>query len=107
MDVDAVSSMCPCQPAGSPSSSATQSSTTPSSSVEAGDVRQRIAFWLSVAARSSARMAGSELELAKYAKNRGVLPVRHRRQEDSSTSFSTAENGSPCSGAVAGSRDRT
>ncbi len=68
VEVDAVSSMWPCQPVGSPSSSATQSSTTPSSSVEAGDVRQTIAFWLSVAARSSARIAGSELEMPKYAK---------------------------------------
>ena len=99
--------MCPCQPDGSPSSSATQSSTTPSSSVEAGDVRQRIAFWLSAAASSSARMAGSELELAKYAKNRGCCQCVIAGRRISSTSFSTAENGSPCSGAVAGSRDRT
>ena len=60
--------MCPCQPSGSPSSSATQSSTTPSSSVAAGAVRHRIATEFSAAASSSARIAGSEDAVAKYAK---------------------------------------
>ena len=60
VEVEALSSMCPCQPDGSPSRSATQSSTTPSSSVAAGAVRHRIAIELSVAASSSARIAGSD-----------------------------------------------
>ena len=68
VEIEAVSSMCPCQPAGSPSSSAVQSSTTPSSSVEAGAVRHRIATEFSVAASSSARIAGSDELVAKYAK---------------------------------------
>ena len=68
VDVDAVSSMWPCQPSGRPSSCAAQSSTTPSSSVDAGAVRHRIAVELSVAASSSARIAGSAELVAKYAK---------------------------------------
>ncbi len=65
VEVEAVSSMCPCHPDGSPSSCATQSSTTPSSSVAAGAVRHRIATELSVAASSSARIAGSDELVAK------------------------------------------
>jgi hypothetical protein len=60
VDVEALSSMCPCHPSGRPTSWATQSSTRPSSSVEAGAVRQRIATWLSAAASSSARIPGSD-----------------------------------------------
>ena len=71
VDVEALSSMCPCQPRGSPSSSAAQSSTTASSSVAAGAVRHRNATELSVAASSSARIAGSAELVAKYAKYRG------------------------------------
>ena len=63
--VDAVSSMCPCQPSGSPSSFAVQSSTTPSSSVAAGAVRHRNATEFKVAASSSARIPGGEAEVAK------------------------------------------
>ena len=66
--IEALSSMWPCQPAGSPSSCATQSSTTPSSSVAAGAVRHRIETELSAAASSSATIAGSEEPVAKYAK---------------------------------------
>ncbi len=65
VEIDAVSSMWPCQPSGSPSSSAVQSRTSPSSSVEAGDVRHRIATEFRVAASSSARMAGSAALVAK------------------------------------------
>ncbi len=65
VEVEALSSMWPCQPLGRPSRSATQSSTTPSSSVEAGAVRHRMATELSVAASSSARIAGSEALVAK------------------------------------------
>jgi hypothetical protein len=50
---------------------ATQSSTSSSSSVAAGEVRQSIAFTFSVAASTSARIPGSEPEVAKYAKNLG------------------------------------
>ena len=43
VEVDAVSSMCPCRPSGSPRSCRSQSSASSSSSVAAGDVRQSIA----------------------------------------------------------------
>ncbi len=65
VEVEAVSSMCPCQPSGRPSSCATQSTTCSSSSVSAGDVRHRNPTLLSVAAISSARMPGSSAVLAK------------------------------------------
>ena len=68
VDVEALSSMWPCQPDGRPRRSAAQSSTTPSSSVDAGAVRHRIAIELSVAASSSARIPGSAALVAKYAK---------------------------------------
>ena len=60
VEVDAVSSICPCQCPGSPSSWLTQSRTRPSSSVEAGEVRHRMATGLSAAASSSARMPGGD-----------------------------------------------
>ena len=65
VDTEAESSMWPCQPAGSPSRSGTQLSTTSSSSVAAGAVRQRIATALRVAASISARIAGGGLLVAK------------------------------------------
>ena len=65
VEVDAASSMWPCQPSGRPSSCAAQSHTRPSSSVEAGAVRHRNAIGLSAAASSSARIPGREAELAK------------------------------------------
>jgi hypothetical protein len=65
VDVDAVSSMWPCQPSGSPSSCRTQSTTRSSSSVDAGDARQTMATWFSAAAMSSARMPGSDDVTAK------------------------------------------
>ena len=65
VEVDAESSMWPCQPSGSPSSCATQSHTSPSSSVEAGAVRHRIATLLSAAASSSARIPGRDALVAK------------------------------------------
>ena len=52
-------------------------------------------------------MAGSELEMPKYAKYRGDCQWVIAGRRISSTSRRTAENGSPCSGADAGSRDRT
>ena len=68
VEVEALSSICPCQPSGSPSNFATQSSMTPSSSVAAGAVRHRIETELSAAASISARIAGSDEPVAKYAK---------------------------------------
>ncbi len=65
VDVDAVSSMCPCQPSGNPSSRRTQSTVRISSSVDAGDARQTSATWLSVAESSSARIPGSDAVTAK------------------------------------------
>ncbi len=63
--VDAVSSMWPCQPSGSPSSCRTQSTVRSSSSVDAGEARQVIATCCIVAASSSARMPGSDAVTAK------------------------------------------
>jgi hypothetical protein len=63
--VEAVSSMWPCKPSGSPTSWRSQSRASSSSSVAAGDVRQSIAFTLSAAASSSARIPGSLPEIAK------------------------------------------
>ena len=65
VEVEAVSSMWPCQPSGRPSSCRTQSATRSSSSVEAGDARQTIATWFNAAASSSARIAGSDEVTAK------------------------------------------
>jgi hypothetical protein len=65
VEVEALSSMCPCQPGGRPSSCASQSSTTSSSSVSAGPVRHRKPTLLSAAAIISARMPGSLAVLAK------------------------------------------
>ncbi len=65
VDVDAVSSIWPCQPSGSPINCATQSHTSSSSSVEAGAVRHRKPTEFSVAASSSARIPGSAPVTAK------------------------------------------
>ena len=65
VEVDAVSSMCPCHSRGSPSSWASQSIVTTSSSVAAGEARQRIWVTFRVAASSSARIPGSEPVVAK------------------------------------------
>ena len=73
----------------------------PSSSVEAGDVRQRIAFWLIVAARSSARIAGSDSRCRSTRSTAATASAVIAGKRISSTSRSTAENGSPCSGADA------
>ena len=65
VDVDAVSSMCPCHPSGRPSSCASQSIVSSSSSVRAGEVRQRKPTLFSVATSSSARIPGSDAVVAK------------------------------------------
>ena len=103
VDVDAVSSMCPCQPSGRPSSCRTQSTTRSSSSVDAGDARQCSATWFIAAAISSARMPGSDAVTAKYAKKRGCCQFVSAGTISSSRSRSTFANGSPCSGGDAGS----
>ena len=95
--------MCPCQPAGSPISWATQSATSNSSSVDAGAVRQRKPTLFSVAASSSARIPGSEPDTAKYAKNRGCCQCVTPGSRISSRSRSTASKLSACSGGDAGS----
>ncbi len=94
VDVDAVSSMCPCQPSGSPSSWRTQSTVRSSSSVDAGDACQRIATWFIVAASSSARMPGSDAVIAKYAKKRGCCQFVSAGTISSSRSRNTFANGS-------------
>ena len=65
VDVDAVSSMCPCQPSGRPSSWRTQSTVRSSSSVDAGEARQVSATWFIAAQSSSARIPGSDAVTAK------------------------------------------
>ena len=104
VDVDAVSSMWPCQPSGSPSSCRTQSTVRSSSSVDAGDARQFSATWFRVAAISSARMPGSDAVTAKYAKKRGCCQFVSAGTISSSRSRRTFANGSACSGGPAGSR---
>ena len=99
VDVDAVSSMCPCQPSGQPEQlprasrrRAARARSTP------GEARQRIATWFSVAASSSARIAGSDAVIAKYAKKRGCCQCVIAGRISSSRSRSTSANGSPASG---------
>ncbi len=65
VEVEAVSSMWPCQSPSRPISSQSHSIVSSSSSVAAGPVRQSIAFRLNAAARSSARMPGSEPVIEK------------------------------------------
>jgi len=100
--VDAVSSMCPRNSSGSPTSCRSQSTVSSSSSWSAGEVRQRIPTWFRPAMRSSASTPGSEPVVAKYAKKRGLCQcvVPGRRIE--SRSATTFENGSGSSGAAAG-----
>ena len=74
-----------------------------SSSVAAGEVRQSIAFWLRAAIRSSARIPGSDAVMPKYAKKRGWFQCVMPGSRIESRSASTAENGSPVSGAFSGS----
>ncbi len=104
VDVDAVSSMCPCHPAGSPSSWASHPAATYSSSVETGEACQRIATVFSAAARNSARMAGSDELVAKYAKKRGWFQCVIAGRSTSSRSRSTFANGSGSSGGAVGRR---
>ena len=63
--VDAVSSMCPSNSGGSPTSCRSQSQVSSSSSCNTGDVRQRIPTWLRPATRSSASTPGSDPVVAK------------------------------------------
>ena len=107
VDVDAVSSMWPWNPSGRPTSSRSQSIVSSSSSVAAGPVRQSIAFTLSAAASSSARIPGSEPVIAKYAKKRGWFQCVVPGTITSSRSRRIASNGSACSGGEAGSCERT
>jgi hypothetical protein len=65
VEVDAVSSMWPCQPSGRPRSWRAQSTASSSSSVAAGAARQCSATELSVAVSSSARMPGYDAVTAK------------------------------------------
>ena len=63
--VEAVSSMCPWRPSGRPKSWRSQSRASSSTSVAAGEVLQSMAFTFKAAMRSSARIPGSEPEMAK------------------------------------------
>ena len=107
IDVEAVSSMWPCQPRGNPSSCASQSSTVSSSSVAAGDESHVIPFTFSAAISSSARIPGSEPVFAIHAKNRGWFQCVSAGRTSSSRSRSIASNVSPCSGAASGSCARS
>jgi hypothetical protein len=64
-DIDAVSVVIPNQPSPRPSIWRSQSVTSCSSSVAAGDVFQSIAFTSSVAVSISARMPGTDDDVAK------------------------------------------
>jgi hypothetical protein len=106
---DAVSWITPCprNDPGRSSSSASQSSTTVSSSVAAGDVAHNMPCTPSPDDSRSPSTAGPDAFAGKYAKNEGccqcVTPGRMTR----SRSASTAENGSPVSGADDGSAAAT
>ena len=65
VDVDAVSVIRPSKPSGSPSPWRSQSTTTCSSSVATGDVRQSIAFEPSPAVRNSPSMPAPDAVVAK------------------------------------------
>lgn len=69
--MDAVSVRKPNQPPASPSICRSQSVTTSSNSVAAGEVRQSIAFTSRVAVRSSPSIPATDDEVAKYAKKDG------------------------------------
>ena len=103
VEVEAVSSICPCHPDGRPSSCASQSSVSSSSSVAAGEVAHPIALTFSVAISSSARIPGSEPVFAKNAKNLGWFQSVSPGTISSSKSRRTSANGSAVSGGDAGS----
>ena len=63
--VDAVSRITPSKVGGRCTKSLTHATIRRSSSVPAGDVRHSMAFWLSSAARNSARTPASVVELQK------------------------------------------
>ena len=65
VEMDAVSLMIPNHPSPSPSSWRSQSNVSCSSSVAAGDVFHSMAFVSSAAMSSSARMPGTDDEIAK------------------------------------------
>ncbi len=101
--IDAVSYTIPWNASGRPSIRRSQPSVTSSSSVAAGDVRHSIALTSSAAASASASTVTRAALIAKYAKKRGwfqcVMPGITWRSKSSKM----RSNGSPSSGASAGS----
>ena len=65
VDVEAVSVSSPSKVAGSPRASRSQPTTTSSSSVPIGEVRQSIGFWPIAAVSISPRMPGPEAVVPK------------------------------------------
>ena len=96
--VDAVSNMMPNVPSGSPIHCRSQSSTTCSSSVAAGDVFHNMALAFSDADSNSAIMPGPGAVFAKYAMNPGWFQCVMAGTIRLSKSSSRRSIGSPCSG---------
>src|SRR5207302_4256272 len=65
--------MKPLIPLSNPIICRSQSSTTSSSSVAAGEVRHNIDFTSNAALSNSPKLPGADVEVAKYAKNEGRL----------------------------------
>src|SRR6266446_10432585 len=94
--------MMPLMPESRPIICRNQSSTTSSSSVEAGDVRQSIDFTSKAELNNSPKIPGAEVEVAKYAKKEGWLQCVSAGTINRSTSARIVDMGSPCSGGAEG-----
>ena len=95
--------MMPNMPSGSPIHCRSQSSTTCSSSVAAGEVFHSMALALSAADSSSAMMPGPGAVFAKYAMKPGWFQCVMAGTIRPRKSSSKRSIGSPCSGPDAGS----
>src|SRR3981081_2298924 len=94
--------MMPLNPESRASICRSQSSTTSSSSVDAGDVRHNMDFTSKAALNNSPKIPGAEVEVAKYAKKEGWLQWVRAGTINRSTSARIADMGSPCSGGAEG-----
>ncbi len=103
---EAVSSMCPCRPAGRPSSCASQSRRDRLQLLERGRRAPEEPDLVQTAMSSSARIARLRAGDGEVREEARALPVRDPGQQDSSRSRSTAENGSGSSGGAAGNAAR-
>ncbi len=107
VEVDAVSVRRPSKVAGSPSASRSQPTTTCSSSVPIGEVRQSIGFWPRIAVHISPRTPGADAVVAKYARKPGCCQWVAFGRTRRSTSARMAARGSGSSGAVGANTGRS